>query len=309
MFFRLRRRLKVGRYNRAVRDIVRTPPIEITPGSGPLVVTQVCQMDLYMYLVAIKSFARQVTPSGVCVVNDGSLSGGDQELLKAHVPGIDIVRAADVPNPVCPAGGCWERLLTIADRVPDGYVLQLDSDTITTGPLDEIAAAVEQNECFVLGTELGPEVLSVPQAVEVTRAHTWTERERQHVQVVSELAFERLSDPESRRYVRGNAAFTGFVQGSISREDVERFSGEMTELVGDKWDSWGSEQVASNYTVANAGLTRVLTHPRYSYHGPGRDLGQAAFIHFIGSYRFDNGTYAAMSQKVAERLTREAGSA
>ena len=266
-------------------------------------------MDLYMYLVAIKSFARQVTPSGVCVVNDGSLSGGDQELLKAHVPGIDIVRAADVPNPVCPAGGCWERLLTIADRVPDGYVLQLDSDTITTGPLDEIAAAVEQNECFVLGTELGPEVLSVPQAVEVTRAHTWTERERQQVQVVSELAFERLSDPESRRYVRGNAAFTGFVQGSISREDVERFSGEMTELVGDKWDSWGSEQVASNYTVANAGLTRVLTHPRYSYHGPGRDLGQAAFIHFIGSYRFDNGTYAAMSQKVAERLTREAGSA
>jgi hypothetical protein len=268
-------------------------------------VTQICDIDVFMYLVAIKSFVRFVRPGGVCVVDDGSLRQRDKNLLRRHVEGIRIAAAHDVSNDRCPRGGCWERLLTIADLVGNGYVIQLDSDTITREEPTEVLQCLEQGRGFVLGTDLGHEVLPVLEARRITAAHSWAERERNHVQVVSELAFADLPDPQTRRYVRGNAAFTGFPRGSIARADVETFSTEMEALVGDKWHNWGSEQVASNYVVANrGGDIRVLNRPRYVYHAPGVEMDPAVFIHFIGSYRFDNGTYARMSRDVVADLLR-----
>lgn len=48
-----------------------------------------------------------------------------------------------------PAGGCWERLLTIRDRPAGAYWLQLDSDTVTIGPVQEVQAAVDQRRSFI----------------------------------------------------------------------------------------------------------------------------------------------------------------
>jgi hypothetical protein len=255
-----------------------------------------------MWLVAAKSWVRYRAPKGVWLLDDGSLTPSDRSVLESHVPGVTIVTRGDVPNDRCPKGLFFERILLIADLVPDGYVMQLDSDTITTSDPTEASACIEDRVCFTLGTNLVQDVVPILEAQRICAGHGWTSKQLQHEQVQSEMAFDQLSDPEHRRYVRANAAFAGFAQGSITRGDVETFSEEMEAILGDRWTAWGTEQVTSNYLIANQDDQRIFLEPRYAWHAPGHDLSEACFIHFIGTNRFDNGTYARLSRQVAREL-------
>ena len=75
----------------------------------------------------------------------------------------------------------------------------------------------------------------------------------------------------------------------------------MHAAIGDKWSEWGSEQVMSNIIVANAPHARVLPHPKYADCQKMKP-GQTRFIHFIGSCRFRNGTYAQLGTEVVASL-------
>jgi hypothetical protein len=44
-----------------------------------------------MYLLAVKSFARQTKPSAILVQNDGSLDASDFKLIRAHIPGVTLL--------------------------------------------------------------------------------------------------------------------------------------------------------------------------------------------------------------------------
>jgi hypothetical protein len=74
----------------------------------------------------------------------------------------------------------------------------------------------------------------------------------------------------------------------------------MTEKLGARWSSWGTEQVTSNYLVANATATRVLPFPKYGT--PDQVSEEAAFQHFIGSMRFINRRYENASDEVIQEL-------
>ena len=80
----------------------------------------------------------------------------------------------------------------------------------------------------------------------------------------------------------------------------------MTEILGkDLWHRWGTEQVTSNVSIANAIDTTALPFPKYSYFSPDVDSSQAIFIHFMGSYRFNDGVYTQQARKLINTIQQK----
>jgi hypothetical protein len=299
MFHRLKKRARTARFNLAARQIHRTPALTLAPDAGVTFLSQICRRDLLMYLLAVKSLGSHLRPAAVVVLDDGSLGAADRQLLSRHIPGITIHRVADVATGRCPRGGTWERLLAIHERSAESYVIQVDADTLTLGEPTEVMELVRANRSFTLGTSMGRELTTLAEAGARARAHS---PDDPHVQDSAERAFADLADAEHRYYVRGNSGFAGFAAGRHSRAGLEAFCAEMAERLGaEKWAQWGSEQVASNYSVANAGGA-VLPYPRYGYFHPDHPWQDRPFLHFIGTYRFRAGVYARLARRTIAAL-------
>ena len=84
------------------------------------------------------------------------------------------------------------------------------------------------------------------------------------------------------------------------RAKLLAFSAQMQALVGERWKTWGTEQVTSNYLVANAHGVKILPYAKYTT--PNFSTGETAFLHFIGYTRFVNTQYERASQKVIQTL-------
>jgi len=77
----------------------------------------------------------------------------------------------------------------------------------------------------------------------------------------------------------------------------------MEQLVGpSKWREWGSEQVTSNFLVANMPGSLVLPVGRYPFWAPKRDLCETALIHFFGARRFSGGMYRRQARAIIDEL-------
>ena len=129
MFYQLKDRVRRYRFAKACKGVLQASPVAPDASSNLVVLSQVQHKDVLLFLLAVKSFARQVRPRTVCVLNDGSLSANDRAVLREHIPGVNLLELAEFRSAVCPRGGTWERLLAIASLVRDHYVIQLDSDT------------------------------------------------------------------------------------------------------------------------------------------------------------------------------------
>ena len=300
MFFRARRAVHRAWFDLGIRELLRTAPIP-DANSPVTVVSMVCHGEVSMYLLALKSFVHRLaaTPA-VAVLSDGSLTHEDKALLKKHVPSIVLVDIASVQTGTCPRGGCWERLLLISDLVQDGYVVQLDSDTLTFKPIPEVLSCIAEDRCFtLLGDRSYPQVRPMLQAWETFRSDT-----NPQPQAVCERNFNRLEEAKDLLYLRGNAGFVGFARGSIDREKIAWFSDRMRSIAEGTWDQWGSEQLTSNLLIANSPHPLPLPFPRYgSYWAhPEVDYGSSAFLHFIGPHRFSHGLYRKSAQEVLHAL-------
>ena len=114
---------------------------------------------------------------------------------------------------------------------------------------------------------------------------------------------------DSLRYVRGCAGFAGFAPGGHGRGLAEALSLAMDEAIGrDSWSRWGSEQVTSNFVVANGHDPLLLPYDRYlnfwnaALFGRSHFATDPAFIHFIGTYRFHGDAYLAATRTAIDRL-------
>ncbi len=297
MLFRLRRKAAQWRFNHSVRAILDTPPLDCNPHGRVTLVTQIHSPDLMMYLLAAKTFARFVAPKNVIVVGD-RLSPAEKDVIRAHVQPVQILDIDQVDTVDLPRGGTWERLVTIIRQTSTDYTIQLDADTITLGAPDEVLRCVADNRSFTLGTAMGRSVVSVEQASAAVRHLSG---KNSHVQIEAELALHAL-EPKPASYVRGNSAFAGFALGAHSLDALSSFSRQMSVLIGrQKWLEWGSEQVASNFLVANAPDPCVLPFERYRYYQPGADLHACRFVHFMGTYRFAAGAYRRAARNYLNR--------
>jgi hypothetical protein len=302
MLFRIRRSAARRWFDWATRSVNKTPPVKLDPRSSVHVVTQLHPPDLWMYAVAIKTFTRFVPIRGCSVVAD-RLNEEHREFLRHHVTNVSIVSVRDVDTSGFPTGGTWERLLHILELAREHYTIQLDADTITFDTPREVVDCINNGRSFTLGTSMGREVVA---AHDLARQLSSLAGPDNHVQLAAELAFAKLSDP-GIRYIRGNSAFAGFAPGSTSREWLKGFSDAMAAALGDRrWREWGSEQVASNYCVANSREAVVLPLERYRYFDPSADLAGAVFLHFIGTYRFSGGVYRRLARDAVAKLAAPA---
>lgn len=300
MFFSLKNYLNKSWFNLYARGILDSPPVRCDPASNLLILTQSYHPDLYMYLLAAKSFARFVQPRGFVVVDDG-LTARDRALIEYHLGQVRFVPTVSVELGPCPAGGTWERLLTIARLTAEHYVIQLDADTLTLNRPDEVIECIRDNRPFTLGTSSGKEIVSVQQACEhAIRART------DHVQSHAEQVLSALQNADTLKYVRGCSGFAGFSHGGDVESRIHSFSTQMEQLLGaGKWREWGSEQVTSNFTISNLPGAIVLSPTRYPFWKPGIDIRQSVLVHFFGPYRFSEGMYVQQARKVCHQLRHQ----
>lgn len=276
--------------------LLDTPPYTCRD-DGALIVSLVGHSQIIMYLAAAKSFLHRLGRGSVLAVNDGTLVPADLELIRKHLIGIEIVDAKTINSPGLPVGGCWERLILLADRAKDKYVIQLDSDTLTIAPIPEIQHQVANNLPFMLRGEAEAEIRPLSEAPLDPFPH---------VVNVLEGLLRNHPQQNSRAYARGCAAFAGFPRGAPIQQLLAEFGEWQRHAIGQRMFEWGTEQVASNYILSNLDGVQLLPYERYMNHW-GQPLGEdVRLAHFIGTYRFDKGRYRSHVEDVARTLKEPA---
>lgn len=289
-------------YQRGIRGIHRTAPLQ--SGALPYTLLSMVQhRDVLPYLVALKSFHAQVPAQRIVVVCDPSITPQDRALMRQHAVHLELRDASEFVHPQIQRGGTWERLYAISEYARDGYVVQLDADTLSLGAMPEVARAIEQDRAFVIGESAG----QTTETLEATAAFARAKSEHGgdaavHVQFLVEADLADAGLGDGLRYVRGCSGFTGFPRDASMRERLLAFSVRMQERHGPRWADWGTEQITSNYLVANAQDTVVLPWPRYGT--PDQLRSDTVFLHFIGYLRFINRYYERFSRQAIERLAR-----
>jgi hypothetical protein len=272
------------------QQVLATRPL--VRGDLPFTLLSMVQKrDVESYLVAVKSFAHFANPGRIIVVCDPSIDDHDRAVLRQHVPHVELHGADQFTHPSMPRGGTWERLFAIAGFVRDDYVIQLDADTLTLQPVPEVIDAVRSGKGFVLGEKPDTALRSLSATRE--NALPWM-KPGAHIQGIAETEMVNAGLPENARYVRGCSGFTGFPRSTEMQGAMIDFSQRMTDKLGADWKRWGTEQVTSNYLVANAAGTVVLPFPKYGT--PDCATAETAFFHFIGSMRFINSKYETTSR-------------
>jgi hypothetical protein len=280
------------RHGRAAARVLATPP-RAPQDDGLILFSMIGTRVLAPYLVAAKSLHHHLGRGRFVVMDDGTLTVSDKAALAHHLGHPRVLALSDIDTGPAPRGGTWERLLTILDLRAGEYVIQLDSDTVTLGPVPEVAAAIDAGRSFTLfGDARGAELGVLPAAEFVARHPAAADpRARAHVQARIEAAMADVAIP-GLRYVRGCSGFAGFAPSPHGRAMAEAFTREAERLLGRaKWSEWGSEQVTSNVVIANDPDPAPLPYARYTnfWNAP---LGpDAAFAHFIGTYRHHGRAY------------------
>ncbi|MDZ3831487.1 MAG: glycosyltransferase family A protein [Sphingopyxis sp.] len=296
---------KERRLHAAAKKVLDTPPLEPSD-DGLILFSMIGTRVLLPYLVAVKSLHARLQRGRIVILDDGTLTDRDRAILAAHLGHPRIIAIADVDTGPCPRGGTWERLLTLLDLRADDYVIQLDSDTVTLGDVSEIAAAIAANRSFTLRGDAVARIMPFDEMASMTDDAAFLFNPAAHVQGAIESGLDRVPMPmlDPPLYVRGCSGFAGFARGAGGRTLAESFSRGAAELLGaERWARWGSEQVTSNMVVANEPDALLLPYDRYlNFWDEGVPQG-AAFVHFIGTYRFSGHTYIDATRRAVRSLS------
>jgi len=300
VFYNIRKKVSLGLFNFRTRNICHVAEVSIDRSAGFKILTQLQNSDVQMYLLALSSFCRYMKPREVIVVSDG-LKEESTDLLKKCIEDVRIIPIEECRVEGLPSGGTWERLCRITTETESAYVIQLDADTLTTRHPDEVEKAIADNVCFTIVSNDDIGISSFQEASDLVA--NW---QYKSVVVKAEQSLDKLRNPK-QMYVRGCSAFTGFSPGSEYLDQLKSFSRDMVEVIGDtKWSEWGSEQVASNYLIANSKDCVLLPFDKYPFYSTEieHDPKVVKFFHFIGSYRFKNGVYLSYARDLIDELSR-----
>ncbi|QZH76037.1 MAG: hypothetical protein JY451_05610 [Erythrobacter sp.] len=297
---RWRSKLDANRHAEAIAGVLTTPPI-VPKADGVVLFSMIGTAVLLPYLVAVKSLWHHLQRGRVAILDDGTLTAQDRAILAHHCGDPQFFSLAQVERGPFPQGGCWERFLTILDHRGGEYWIQLDSDTVTLGPVPELAQALATNRSFTLLG--GGDAEGLPLDLRAFSAAAYPDGPQDgHIQTQIESRMGLIDKP-GWRYVRGCAGFAGFAAGGPGRSLAAAFLNQMAGLVGEEqMATWGTEQIASNFHVANEPSPVLLPYARYLNYWNEDWEPDAAFVHFVGTHRHDNGAYVAASLAAIELL-------
>jgi hypothetical protein len=295
-----------AKFSRIAKKIRNTAPTHYEYNEDIIIVSQVYHAAVDMTLVALKSFLTHFGEGAVEILDDGSLTEQDYALFRKHIPHVKFHHINDVDTEKCPKGSCWERLTRIIELTEESYVIQVDTDTLTIGQVQEVYECAKSNQAFTIGSPNYPRPISTKYL-----ANYLATIDTDHVQTIAEQKLHLVNSLDSTEYIRGCAAFTGFPRGSLNKKLLQDFSVEMETLIGKKrWHEWGSEQFASNVMISICDNPKVLPWPKYQNFGfpkstrtPNEDdFNLTSVFHFIGSNRFDFGIYSYFTKKFIGQL-------
>ena len=297
---RWRDRKDAAAHAEAIAGILDTPTIA-PKQDGVVLFSMIGTAVLLPYLVAVKSLWRELGRGRVAILDDGTLTAQDRAILAHHCGDPEIFAIDRVDTGGFPKGGCWERFLTILDNRGGEYWIQLDSDTVTLGPVPELAQALATNRSFTLLG--GSDATDYPLGMQAFAKAAYPEGPADgHIQAQVESRMAQVDRPDWQ-YVRGCAGFAGFAAGGPGRNLAAAFLAQMSDLVGaERMTTWGTEQIASNFHIANEPGALLLPYDRYMNYWNEEWAEGTAFVHFVGTHRYDNGAYARASAHAIERL-------
>ncbi len=298
---RWRSKMEATRHAEAITGVLNTPPIE-PKQDGVVLFSMIGTAVLLPYLVAVKSLWHELRRGRIAILDDGTLTAQDRAILAHHCGDPEIMRIAGVKLDEFPAGGTWERLLTILDNRAGEYWIQLDSDTVTLGAVPEIGEAIARNRSFLfLGGE-DAEVGPLPLAEFCERFYPDGEQDG-HVQTRIESRLDSISAARGWKYARGCSGFAGFAATGSGRPLASAFLAELTRMIGaDDVSIWGTEQVTSNFHLSNEAEPVVLPYARYMNYWNEAWHDDTRFVHFVGTHRHDNNAYIEASLEAIGRL-------
>jgi hypothetical protein len=300
---RLKRSWDKLSFDRVAGGVLGTAPL-CPSGDSPLFLSMVCHRDVASYLLAIKSLYDGIGHGRVAIINDGSLTSSDLAILHNHIPKLEVLDINSIETGSGPRADLfWERLVTIVERSNEDYVIQVDADTLVSAAIPEVVQCWSDNRSFLLGTGSGQAISPAPRTASMVRDWIKTNGCTEiAVGTEAEASLDKLPDAAQKSYVHASAGFAGFARGAFCMADLEWFSTSMSEMLGaQRWNQWGSEQIASNYILANTPGATVLPFPRYACFEPHLRPGDHAFLHFIGAYRYNDGVYR---RRAAEFISR-----
>ena len=164
--------------------------------------------------------------------------------------------------------------------------------------------AWRSNKSFLLvGTNCGQEI--APAAASARLAQGWIKNFGcDHIGDLAEALLDRLPETAPSNYVHASSGFGGFAKGSFRLSDLESFSDWMRGSLGASWERLGTEQIASNYMLANAPGAIVLPFDRYACFEPHITLGDRPFLHFFGTYRYGDGLYRQRARRFVRQYSK-----
>lgn len=286
--------LQKAKFDRIIKRIRYTAPINSSLDEEITIVSMVSTSTVDMYLTAIKSFLKYFGRGTVEAIDDGSLSEDDVKVLKHHIPNIQFSNANDIETFDSPSYVSWKRLYRVQQLAQKSYVIQLDSDTLTIGPLVDIDHAVRNNEGFLIGSSRWPQAVNVNTLRDIV-----SQWKSEHVQARAEANFHKLDFFKgNNRYLRGCAGFAGYPKNFATVEEIRNLSNEIYQYVGSDWKKWGSEQTTTMCLISKCKNSKILPWPIYQNFDFPRSYENIAsmnFVHFIGSNRYRRGVYAKLA--------------
>jgi hypothetical protein len=307
MLYRFRKRLNTARFWLGARGIHQTPPTPCDPAAACTIHTMLGQSDLLMYLAAIKSFLRFQPTARVFAHSDGSLSAADESLLRDHVPGLRVVRAAEADeraraslNPFLSEwrarDASWRRVIDteLWCETPSRMIMDADILTIRKpqSVLDWIDGKCDGRPLMFGATDEKP---SGPIPAGVGKRHIQTVfRER-----LAEFGAE-LGRP-AEFYQGGTSGYYGCGR-ELSLAEIERHI-RAGLAAGIPMAEWGGEQCLVVYRLSTSNAVRLDVRKYFNFAPEAMDrLNEAAVIHFYGTFRFHRGVYRRLAAEVVREL-------
>ncbi|AKQ41418.1 hypothetical protein CP97_04295 [Aurantiacibacter atlanticus] len=299
---RWRSKLEATRHAEAITGILQTPPIAARQ-DGVVLFSMIGTAVLLPYLVAVKSLHHELDRGRIAILDDGTLTAQDKAILAHHCSDPEIMRIQDVVLGEFPKGGTWERLLTILDRRGGEYWIQLDSDTVTLGPVPDVVDAIARNRSFLFLGEAESSIGPLPLPEFLQQFYPEGAKDS-HVQSRIESGFDRIDTARGWEYVRGCSGFAGFAALGAGRRLASVFLAEMKAIIGEHDVSiWGTEQVTSNFLLSNETSLLILPYDRYLNYWREAWDDDARFVHFVGTHRHHDDAYIRASLQAIANLS------
>lgn len=307
LFYRLRKYLTHSRFDRQTRRILDTPPIAYK--DAPLsIVSMVQESDVQMYILAVKALYRRLGRGRIVAIVVANFPRRARDLICSHLGPVEFYTLEELPTGRCQRGGTWERLVFCVNRSASDYVIQIDCDVLCIGPIEDVLQCVDENRAFVLAE--GIPIQFLPAWVEKGIA-----RKSNNIVTTFEIRGAEFPDAGEWRYVRGSSGFAGFAKGGVTLDFLEKFHDGGLKVHGARWTEWGTEQIASNFAIANTPNSAPLPYPKYATFEPEYATFQKngitadmSLLHFIGAFRFDDGVYPRLANREIDAMLEVAES-